>query len=32
VSCRWLASGLLEYVVLNCGGGGMYWLCGSEGG
>jgi hypothetical protein len=32
VSYRWLASGLLGYVVPNCGGGGMYWLCGSEGG
>jgi hypothetical protein len=32
VSCRWLASGLLGSVVLNYGGGGMYWLCGGDGG
>jgi hypothetical protein len=32
VSCMWLASGLLGYVVLNCDRGGMYWLCGGDGG
>jgi hypothetical protein len=29
-SCRWLASGLLGFVVLNCGGGGMHWLCSGD--
>jgi hypothetical protein len=32
VSYRSLASGLLVFVMSNCGGGGMYWLCGGDGG
>jgi hypothetical protein len=31
-SCRWLASELLGYVVLNYSRGRMYWLCGGDGG
>jgi hypothetical protein len=30
-SCRWLANGLLGSMVPS-GEGGMYWLCGDDGG